>query len=108
MPPMTHQDSGTTDPYASEAAAVARQYNVPLESADPIAHELARRGLHLEVFHPSDRQPPYDQGVRLLTHDGLVVSEAISQHVRLATIQALRDLLEQERTDVNGDWLPET
>jgi hypothetical protein len=86
---------------------VARQYNVPLETGDPISHELTCRGLRLEVFHPGDRQPPYDQGMRLLTHDGLVVSEAISQHVRLSTIHALRDLCELERTDVNGDWLPE-
>jgi hypothetical protein len=89
--------------YREEANEVAREYHLPLIADDPIGEEIRRRGLRIEPFLTPDAVPPYDQGVRLRTAEGLVVAEAVTRHEELSAIEALRSLLELERTDGNSD-----
>ena len=83
--------------HASEAEAPISEFDLPRVVQDPIMAEIRRRGLKVEPSQRADYPAGHDQAIRLYMHDGEEVSYAVSEHVRLSLIHALRQVLERER-----------
>jgi hypothetical protein len=83
--------------YASDAEALIREFDLPHGEKDPIMAEIRRRDLKVEKSSRGDYPEGHNQAIRLQTQDGEEVGYAVSQHVRLSLIQALRQILQRER-----------
>ena len=85
------------DWYASETEALIREFDLPRVEKDPIMAEIKRRGLKVEPSQRGDYPEGDDQAIRLCMPDGEEVGYAVSEHVRLSLIHALRQVLDRER-----------
>jgi hypothetical protein len=85
------------DWYANEAEALISEFDLPRVEEDPIMAEIRRWGLKVEPSQRIDYPAGHDQAIRLYTQDGEEVGYAVSEHVRLSLIHALRQVLERER-----------
>jgi len=83
--------------YASAAEALIREFDLPIVGEDPIMEEIRRRRLKVEPSQRGDYPAGYDQAIRLYTEDCEEVGYAVSEHVRLSLIHALRQVLERDR-----------
>lgn len=82
--------------YASDAEALIREFDLPRVAEDPIMVEIKRRGLKVEPSQRTDYAEGHDQAIRLYAQDGAEVAYAVSEHVRLSLIYALRQVLERD------------
>lgn len=83
--------------YASATEALIEEFDLPRDQEDPIMAEIRRRGLTAKPSQRADCAAGHDQAIRLSTEDGEDVGYAVSEHVRLSLIHALRQVLERER-----------
>jgi hypothetical protein len=83
--------------YGSEAEALISEFDLPRLGEDPIMTEIRRRGLKVEPSQRVDCPAGHDQAIRLYTDEGEDVGYAVSEHVRLSLIHALRQVLERNR-----------
>ena len=83
--------------YASDAESLIAGFDLPRVEQDPIMAEIRRRGLRAEKSQRADYPAGHDQAIRLYEQDGEEVAYAVSEHVRLSLIRALRQVLERER-----------
>jgi len=83
--------------YASEAEALISEFDLPRVEQDPIMAEIRRRDLKVEPSVRGDYPAGHDQAIRLYARDGAEVAYAVSEHVRLSLIHALRQVLARER-----------
>ena len=84
------------DEYQADVDALVTEFNLPQDADDPIMAEVRRRGLEVD---PSDRVdfPKGRSAAVRLRKDGQEVAYEVSEHVRLALILALRQVLVAER-----------
>jgi hypothetical protein len=85
------------DPYASQVDALVEEFNLQRDATDPIMAEVRRRGLKVDPSQRGDCPAGHDQAIRLLTPRNQEVGYAVSEHIRLSLIRALRQVLERER-----------
>ena len=85
------------DWYATEAEALINEFNLPRDEKDPIMAEVRRRGLVVDPSQRADYPEGHDQAICLRTQDRDEVAYAVSEHVRLSLIRALRQVLMRDR-----------
>ncbi len=85
-----------TDPYAAQLADLFQEFDLPGDPTEPeaLTRELQRHGLRVVQGHRADLPERMNQSAELLDANGIRQAYTVGEHVRIATINALRRYLQ--------------